>query len=83
MLNGFYKNLNLALSGAFQDPDSKITMKDLIAAYKIMSKDIKDYPSIVTKIELINGRFRLAGFDMNKIQKELVSNKSGLANLSQ
>jgi hypothetical protein len=83
MLSGFYKNLNLVLSGAFQDPNSKITMKDLIAAYKIMSKDIKDYPSIVTKIELINGRFRLAGFDMNKIQKELVSNKSGLANLSQ
>lgn len=83
MLNGFYKNLNLATSGAFQDPNSKITMSDLVTAYKIMSKDIKDYPSIVTKIELINGRFRLAGFDMNKIQKELVSNKSGLANISQ
>ena len=62
--------------------ERNFTYKELLQAGAIIMKDGPDFLSRVTKIEALNARMRLADFDMNKLSQRLVSNKSGLSNLS-
>ena len=76
-----WKNSAMAFSKMYYTGE-KFTYKELLQAGAIIMKDGPDFLSRVTKIEALNARMRLADFDMNKLSQRLVSNKSGLSNLS-
>lgn len=81
VFDGMWKNSAMAFSKMYYTGE-KFTYKELLQAGAIIMKDGPDFLSRVTKIEALNARMRLADFDMNKLSQRLVSNKSGLSNLS-
>lgn len=81
VFDGMWKNSAMAFSKMYYTGE-KFTYKELMQAGAIIMKDGPDFLQRVTKIEALNARMRLADFDMNKLSQRLVSNKSGLSNLS-
>lgn len=81
VFDGMWKNSAMAFSKMYYTGE-KFTYKELMQAGAIIMKDGPDALTRVTKINALNQRLRLADFDMNKFHQRLVSNKSGLANLS-
>lgn len=81
MINGMWKQSSLAFSKMYYT-DEKFTRKDLAQAMALVTKEGPDMLSRTTKIEAINNMIRLANIDMQVLNKRLISNKSGLANMS-